>query len=520
MPGGAVCDVVCTEYEFSPGATGGGATTQTGVGSLSYTIELSAEASVSVSLTGMDRDIDCQVGTSRCTNLGSTLDDSWNGTLAAGEHTLTVYPYGGGTGSYTLTVTAAYALARTLPFTVSETNVSGDREQEFTLESRTEVKVSLTGMSHDIDCKVNDSQCTNYGGTRDDSWTGTLDAGAHTVTVYRYGGGAGSYTLTVSEVGGTTTPTPDPAPTPTPPTATPLACPGIPDFTLPSGGAVHTVFGEASGGTPPYSYSLSGQPPGITFVASTRVASGTLPTPATDTTYRVTYTCRDQGGSTDSTIFSATVQAAASVPVPGTPASLSGTATQSVAGGAVSVAVSWSAGSGGAPASYQLDRRNGSAWISEGSHAGTSASTSVTPPAGVTVNTMTFRVAAANASGTSGFRQTTFDVEHDPPTPSSFSGSATQAGPGAHLVAQLQWSAGSGGAATSSCRVEQYQGSGYGWVFVGNFTTTSATVRQTNLPAGHVARTANFRIRSENALGESSWRQLGFDVSQTTSASQ
>ena len=55
---------------------------------------------------------------------------------------------------------------------------------------------------------------------------------------------------------------------------------------------------------------------------------------------------------------------------------------------------------------------------------------------------------------------------------------------------------------------------------VGDFTATSATVRQGNVPSGHVARTATYRIRSENALGESSWRQLELDVNQTAAASQ
>ncbi len=57
---------------------------------------------------------------------------------------------------------------------------------------------------------------------------------------------------------------------------TSLSLPGLPDFRLPPAGVVDTVFPAATGGAAPYTYSLSGQPPGITFFPGTRVASGTL----------------------------------------------------------------------------------------------------------------------------------------------------------------------------------------------------------------------------------------------------
>ena len=77
------------------------------------------------------------------------------------------------------------------------------------------ITISLTGMNKDIDCLVNDNpgrdtggpvpmsggrahNCTNWGGTTDDSWSGVLSAGAHSVQVYPYLGGTGDYTLTVS----------------------------------------------------------------------------------------------------------------------------------------------------------------------------------------------------------------------------------------------------------------------------------------------------------------------------------
>ena len=42
-----------------------------------------------------------------------------------------------------------------LPFTESESGVSGEKSYRFRLDSRTEVSVSLTGMNRDIDCRVN-----------------------------------------------------------------------------------------------------------------------------------------------------------------------------------------------------------------------------------------------------------------------------------------------------------------------------------------------------------------------------
>ncbi len=67
----------------------------------------------------------------------------------------------------------------------------------------------------------------------------------------------------------------------------PLSVPGIPNFRVPSAGSVSTVFPAATGGTAPYAYGLSGLPPGITFSPSTRLASGTLLTVATETTYTI-----------------------------------------------------------------------------------------------------------------------------------------------------------------------------------------------------------------------------------------
>ncbi len=71
-----------------------------------YRLSLPAAADVTVALDDMTIDFDCRMGSSDCTNLGSTSADSWNGSLQAGNHTLTVFPYDEGAGNYSLTVTA------------------------------------------------------------------------------------------------------------------------------------------------------------------------------------------------------------------------------------------------------------------------------------------------------------------------------------------------------------------------------------------------------------------------------
>jgi hypothetical protein len=196
---------------------------ETGEGEKTYRLRLDSRTEMNVSLTGMNRDIDCRVNGARCTNRGGRSDDSWSGTLAAGTHTVTVYPYGGGSGNWTLSVSgpatppppspptptcpsgytyvaAASRCERSQSFRMQavETGVSGQQSYSFTLSSSSSVSVSLTGLTRDFDCKVGDSRCTNRGGSADDSWSGTLAAGTHTVVVYPYGGGRGDYTLTVA----------------------------------------------------------------------------------------------------------------------------------------------------------------------------------------------------------------------------------------------------------------------------------------------------------------------------------
>ena len=191
---------------------------ETGEGEKSYRFSLDSRTDVSVSLTGMNRDIDCRVNSSSCTNGGGTRDDSWSGTLDAGTHSVTVYPYNADAGSWTVSVSGTATSPPTPtpsppttdsgPIVKRGVNVSSSRTYLLRLSGTVEVSVELTGMTTDFDCTVSGNWCTNRGGTADDSWSGTLDAGEHEIVVYPYGGGSGNYTLTVSaeapETGGST----------------------------------------------------------------------------------------------------------------------------------------------------------------------------------------------------------------------------------------------------------------------------------------------------------------------------
>ncbi len=155
----------------------------------------------------MTTDFDCTVSGNRCTNRGGTADDSWSGTLEAGDQKIVVYPYGGGSGDYTLSIsvqtpstggsTGTETRVTTL-VDVSETSISTSQTYSFTLTAGAEVEVALTGLTIDFDCRVGSSRCTNRGGTRDDSWNGNLEAGGHSVVVYPYDDGPGDYSLTVT----------------------------------------------------------------------------------------------------------------------------------------------------------------------------------------------------------------------------------------------------------------------------------------------------------------------------------
>ena len=76
--------------------------TETGSPGRSYSFTLASRHTVSVSLTGMNRDMNCSVNGSSCSNRGGTSDDDWSRELAAGSRSVRVYPYGGGRGDYTI----------------------------------------------------------------------------------------------------------------------------------------------------------------------------------------------------------------------------------------------------------------------------------------------------------------------------------------------------------------------------------------------------------------------------------
>ena len=173
----------------------------------SYSFTLRSRSSVSVSLTGMTADFNCTVAGNRCTDHSGTADDSWSGTLDAGDHEIVVYPYDGGSGDFTLTVRAeapstggstGTRIQVTTLVDVSRRGVSSDQTHRFTLSGPAEVDVALTGLTIDFDCRVGSSRCTNRWGTQDDSWSGNLTAGVHSVVVYPYDPGPGDYSLTVT----------------------------------------------------------------------------------------------------------------------------------------------------------------------------------------------------------------------------------------------------------------------------------------------------------------------------------
>ena len=265
----------CIPIPYSPIPDGGGrrkgtvTVNKTATSGDTFVLRLNNRSSVSLSLTGMSRDFDCHVvlnsggpdtgqpapasasggsttGTTTslpCSVNAGTTDDSWAGVLDVGYHTIQVWPFGTGTGDFTLTATVTELAdgvtptapsppanpVRTLPFTVSNTVEAGADDQTYTFktpESGT-VTVSLTGLSTDFDCYVNTrsgNRCSNNYGTDDDSWSGTLAAGTHHVYVYAWQDDAGSYTVSVDGPPAptppsdppTTTPDPEPDPDPTP----------------------------------------------------------------------------------------------------------------------------------------------------------------------------------------------------------------------------------------------------------------------------------------------------------------
>ena len=195
--------------------------------SRSYRIRLDHAGKLGVKLTGMNRDFDCKLyesgeplssdapdaatvstSTWNCTNRGGARDDSLERSLPAGAHTLSVYPFTGGTGDYTLTLTYAAdplpsPIARILPFT-SEVTTASSSTFRFTLTESAKVSVLISEMTADFDCRVEPgSKCSNNRGTLDDTWSGTLAPATHSLTVYPHGGASGLFKLAVYRTGET-----------------------------------------------------------------------------------------------------------------------------------------------------------------------------------------------------------------------------------------------------------------------------------------------------------------------------
>ena len=87
----------------------------------------------------------------------------------------------------------------------------------------------------------------------------------------------------------------------------PLALPGTADQTATVGDAFSLTLPAATGGATPYAYTVTGQPAGLTFNATSRVLSGTPTTSGTDT---ITYEVTDDNGASESDAFDIVVAAA------------------------------------------------------------------------------------------------------------------------------------------------------------------------------------------------------------------
>lgn len=195
--------------------------------SRSYRVRLDHAGKLGVKLTGMNRDFDCKLyesapppssdapdavtgstSTWSCTNRGGAREDSLERKLPAGTHTLSVYPFTGGTGDYTLSLSYAAdplpsPIARILPFT-SEVTTSSSSTFRFTLAESAKVSVLISEMTADFDCRVGPkSECSNNRGTLDDTWSGTLGPATHSLTVFPHNGASGLFKLAVYRTGET-----------------------------------------------------------------------------------------------------------------------------------------------------------------------------------------------------------------------------------------------------------------------------------------------------------------------------
>ena len=276
----------------------------------------------------------------RCSNRSSTTDDSWSRSLDAGVYSLHVYAWRKDFGSYTVSVSGPSPATPPAPVpptapdpptpdpdpdpepdTEPDPRPDPDPEPELPAAPTLSGRVNVTNHILTWAAPSSSSGIVRYqlqakdparggwhfpsGGSGRASSLGGATLTWNIVTPasltrhYRVRAvsalGAGAWSSHVELTSAS-------------PSRPPLSAPDIPNFSnLPSRGRVNTLFPVATGGTPPYRYSLSGLPPGITFNAVTRVASGTLPVVSRSTTYNITYKVTDSAGATDSDSFTATV---------------------------------------------------------------------------------------------------------------------------------------------------------------------------------------------------------------------
>ncbi len=163
---------------------------------------------------------------------------------------------------------------------------------------------------YEVQHKLSSASWPNPPGTNNGTsltWTPSLSAGTYDVRVRACNDAGCGVWSTVNGI--IVQPPPPPV----------LSLPDVGNSNATAGQAFSRPLPAASGGTPPYTYSATGLPPGLTFVSSTRTISGT---PTTAGTYEVEYSVGDDGNGTASSEFNITVAprpTSPTAPSPGRP---------------------------------------------------------------------------------------------------------------------------------------------------------------------------------------------------------